>query len=222
MRPLSTKSANGLPFDKEYWDDMYAEDEESVIDGIFNAENHANYVFELFLLMEVKIRSIGDIGFGLGVLLKEFVSRFKPNRVVAIDPSEESINRLLKEKWHKKLAIAIKQSTIENYDITYLKKNPLDLVICNSVLQYLPKNNVESAFEKLAHISKYVYVSIPTAKDYEYMKKELNFTDPYAYSRDRKFYLKSWKNHFHAVSHNVLESKYTIKKSPFLFELFRY
>ena len=95
-------------------------------------------------------------------------------------------------------------------------------MICNSVLQYLPKNNVEGAFEKLAHISKYVYVSIPTAKDYEYMKKELNFTDPYAYSRDRKFYLKSWKNHFYAVSHNLLESKYTIKKPPFLFELFRY
>ncbi len=222
MRPLATRSANGLPFNQDYWDDMYAEDEESVIDGIFNAENHARYVLELFSLMEIKIGSVGDFGFGLGVLLKEFVKQLKPRRVVAIDPSLESVNGLLKQKWHKKLEIAIKQSTIEEFDSSYLKKNPLDLVICNSVIQYLPSKNVEGAFEKLAHISKYIYLSIPTSNDYEYMKKEFNFTDPYAYSRSRSFYLKSWKNHFHVVSHNVLESKYNVKQSPFLFELFRY
>ena len=48
MKPLSTGSANGLPFNKDYWDDMYAEDDESVIDGVFNAEGHVRYLFELF------------------------------------------------------------------------------------------------------------------------------------------------------------------------------
>ena len=48
MKPLSTGSANGLPFNKDYWDDMYAEDDESVIDGVFNAEGHAKYLYELF------------------------------------------------------------------------------------------------------------------------------------------------------------------------------
>jgi 2-polyprenyl-3-methyl-5-hydroxy-6-metoxy-1,4-benzoquinol methylase len=222
VKPLFTGSANGLPFNKNYWDDMYAEDEESVIDGIYNAEGHAKYLFELFSLMEVKINSIGDMGFGLGVLLKEFVRQFKPSLTIAIDPSEECVTRIIKEKWIKNLNIAIKQSTIEDFDIKFLKEKPLDLVICNSVLQYLPNKNIEPVFEKLATMAKYVYIAIPTTKDYEYMKNELNFTDPYAYGRSRNFYLKAWKKHFMAISHNLLESRYNVKQSPFLYELFRY
>jgi hypothetical protein len=222
VKPLSTGSANGLPFNKDYWDDMYAEDDESVIDGVFNAEGHVRYLFELFKLMEINIRSIGDMGFGLGVLLKEFVRQFKPSRIIAIDPSEECVTRMIKEKWIKNLNIAIKQSTIEEFNIKFIKEKPLDLVLCNSVLQYLPNKNIEPAFEKLALISKYVYITIPTAKDYEYMRSELNFTDPYAYERSRNFYIKAWKKHFYAISHNLLESRYNVKESPFLYELFRY
>ena len=80
MRPLNSAGANGLPFDKTYWDDMYVEDEESVIDGIYNAENHARYVYELLQLFEISVKSLGDFGFGLGILLREFVSILKQKK----------------------------------------------------------------------------------------------------------------------------------------------
>lgn len=222
MRPLKNQTANGLPFDKMYWDDMYAEDDESIIDGVYNAENHAKYVYELFQLFEISVKSLGDMGFGLGVLLREFAMRFKPKQIVAVDPSDESINNLLNKKWHKSFNIAIQKSTIEDFNISYLSENPLDLLICNSVIQYIPNKNMILIFEKLSKICKYLYISIPTDEDYKYMKEYLNFSDPYAYSRKKKFYLNSWNKYFSIVSHNLLESKFHVAESPFLFELFRF
>lgn len=221
MSAIVYRGANGLPFEKEYWDDMYIEDDESVIDGVFNAVNHARYVYELMQLFEISIHTIGDFGFGLGILLREFASVFKPKKIVAIDPSAEAINRILAEKWISSYNIAIQQNSIELYDSTYLQKYPLDLVICNSVLQYVPNNKVEICFEKLSKICKYLYITIPTVQDYKFMKSQLNFTDPYAFSRSKTFYTKLYKKYFTCVSHNLLESKSTIISSPIIFELFR-
>lgn len=222
MKPLQTAGANGLPFDKSYWDDMYIEDEESVIDGIYNAENHAGYICELLKLFEISVHSLGDFGFGLGVLLREFISVLKPGKIIAIDPSGEAVNRLIQQKWVSSLNIAVKQSSIEAFEVSYLEKEPLDLIICNSVLQYLPEKDIPGCFDKLSRICKYLYITIPTSTDYKFMKKVLNFTDPYAYSRSRSFYTRNYKKYFTCVSHNLLESKRTVKESPILFDLFKF
>lgn len=208
-------------FNQKYWDSMYAEDDESIIDGIDNAKEHARYLKSILDLSEVFVESIGDFGFGKGILLREVVKKFKPKQIIAIDPSREANDKLKKQLWIQKYSCNIEQTTLENFKESKIKK-PLDLGICNSIFQYISNNDVTPAFEKLAQLCKYVYFSVPTKVDYEYMKNELDFIDPYAYVRNKKFYTKAISPYFTIVSHNLLESKIHTKESGFLYEFFRF
>lgn len=217
---MKNLSANGLPFDKNYWEEMYLEDEESLIDGIYNAKEHANYLDSIAKMIDLRVLRLGDFGFGLGKMLKEISRKLKPETIVAIDPSLEAVEKLKKAKWHNSYTIAISHSNLQNYNTNYLKENPLDLGIIFSVLQYFPDADVQKAFEKLSQICMYLYISIPTKEDYRQMKKDLNFTDPYAYSRPASFYHEARKKYFEIVSYNLWESK-NVVDSPFQYKLFR-
>lgn len=200
---------------------MYAEDEESIIDGIDNAKEHAKYLKAVLKLGEISVTSIGDFGFGKGILLKEIANQLKPQRIIAIDPSKEANDKLKNQKWIQKYSYQIKQTTLEQFE----EKNislPLDIGICNSVFQYIASKNISTAFEKLARLCRYVYFSVPTKVDYAYMQKELDFIDPYSNIRNKNFYLKSMSSHFTIVSLNLLESKLYAKESGFLYEFFRF
>jgi stage III sporulation protein SpoIIIAA len=52
-------------------------------------------------LGEVNVQSIGDFGFGKGILLREIAKEFNPKRIMAIDPSKEANDNLQKQKWIK-------------------------------------------------------------------------------------------------------------------------
>ena len=222
MKKIRTGSANGLPFDKMYWEDMYAEDDESYIDGVFNAKHHARYCKTFFELFDCPSRSIGDFGYGLGDLLREFVKVFRPERIIGTEPSEEAFQKLTGENWPLSAAVAFYPHTIQDFPDTYLRDHPLDLIICNSVFQYIPDSGIEPSFEKMHRLSRFLYFTVPTEKDYRYMKRELNFTDPYAYSRKLSFYRKEIRKYYSFISHNILESKHFQNSSHFSFELYRY
>lgn len=200
---------------------MYAEDDESIIDGIHNAKEHAKYLKSVLELGEIQVTSIGDFGFGKGILLKEMAREFKPKRIIAIDPSKEANDKLKKQNWLQKFSFSIGCTTLEELNESKIKK-PLDLGICNSIFQYIPNGKVSYAFEKLSRICRYVYFSVPTKADYDYMKKELDFIDPYANIRNKNFYLKNMSRHFSIVSLNLLESKVYTRESGFLYEFFRF
>jgi hypothetical protein len=200
---------------------MYAEEDDSIIDGIDNAKEHAKYLKSVLNLGEVNVQSIGDFGFGKGILLREIAKEFNPKRIMAIDPSKEANDNLQKQKWIKKYSCTIKQTTLENFKEQELSK-PLDLGICNSIFQYIPSSKISFVFSKLSRLCRYLYFSVPTQVDYDYMKSELDFIDPYAQVRDKKFYLKNMKPHFTIVSLNLLESKIHTKESGFLYEFFRF
>jgi len=220
--PPSILSANGEPFEDNYWKQMYVEDKGSVIDGMFNAKEHANYALQFFKLIEVEIKRLGDFGFGLGVLLEEFAYSFKPNFIVALDPSKYCVERLLKQKWHKKFNLVVHHQNFQDFKTDYLENEPLDLVILNSVLQYFPSSRFEEQIAKLSKICKYLYVTVPTKKDYKKMKEDLNFIDPYAYSRSAKFYKKAFEKYFSFISYNIMVSRKSSFEKPFLYELFFY
>ena len=80
---------------------MYAEEDDSIIDGIDNAKEHAKYLKSVLNLGEVNVQSIGDFGFGKGILLREIAKEFNPKRIMAIDPSKEANDNLQKQKWIK-------------------------------------------------------------------------------------------------------------------------
>jgi ubiquinone/menaquinone biosynthesis C-methylase UbiE len=223
MNLTSTRAANNLPFNSQYWEEMYEEDEKSVIDGIFNAKEHSKYCKSFFNLIEIKIKTIADIGFGKGLLLKEFAKQFKPEKIIALDPSKECVDSLIQEDWIRNYSIAVFHSNFESFQSEFSEENCLDLSICNSVFQYFPDSEVEILFEKLSKMSRFVYFTVPTSEDYKYMKESLNFSDPYAYNRSDKFYKKRIYKFFNKISFNLLESKIcnTNNNDYFLGEFFR-
>ncbi len=200
---------------------MYAEEDGAEIDGIHNAKEHARYLKSILDYAGVEVNSIGDFGFGKAVLLHEIVKEFKPNRIFALDPSLEAVKNLENKRWIKNRKHKILRNSLENFNDTKIKR-PFDLGICNSIFQYIPTKDVSNCYKKLSKLCKYLYFSVPTQLDYEYMKKELHFIDTYANSRKKEFYLKALQPYFSIVSHNLLESKTHIKESGFVYEFFRF
>lgn len=220
MKPLSLSSANGLPFDENYWSLLYGE--KYTIDGIYNADRHIAYIRSLLDLMNVYVSTLGDFGFGQATILQEACRVFQPSRAFAVDPSQQMVARLKKQEWCKSFSLQIYYSTIEEFSAESWQKEPADLCFCNSVLQYLFADSIEPAFAKMSRMCRFLYFSVPTRRDYRRMKQRLEFTDPYAHSRSKSFYQKSFRPHFTMVSYNLLESKY-LPRSRYAFndELFR-
>ncbi|TGL31502.1 class I SAM-dependent methyltransferase [Leptospira koniambonensis] len=209
--------ANGLPFETSYWDEIYGSGKD--VDASFNAKEHAKYIKSVFDLMQVHPRSIADFGFGKALLLKEFVKIFQPNRVFAVDPSEDMIDAIAKQKWIRSYNLSFLHSTIQDLELKHIQLPPFTLGICNSVVQYIEDKHLPKVFEKLHKITNYLYFTVPTKNDYTRMKKEIYFTDPYAHQRSKKYYEKLINPYFRRVAFNLLESRIT-KESPFCDELF--
>ncbi len=210
---------NGKKFESEYWKEIYGSGLD--VDGSYNAKQHAAYLHSLFQLMEIPVYKIADFGFGKGILLREFVRTFAPVKVYAVDASEEAYIDLQKKDWVKKSdKFQIIHSTLEDIKFPKLEKEPVDLGICNSVLQYLPDSVLPIVIEKMAKYCNYLYFTVPTKSDYFEMRREMKFHDPYAFERTQKFYRKALSRDFEIVSYNLLQSKWLGEKG-FKEEFFR-
>ncbi|BDA80705.1 methyltransferase [Leptospira kobayashii] len=210
---------NGKEFDETYWSEIYGNGLD--VDGSYNAKQHAQYLHTLFQLMEIPVYKIADFGFGKAILLREFVRSFAPVKVFAVDASKDAYEDLLKKDWVKKSdKFHIYHSPLESFHLAKLEREPVELGICNSVIQYLPDSVLDQLLEKLAKYCNYLYFTVPTKEDYAVMKKEMNFVDPYAYQRSAKQYRKLLSRDFEIVSYNLLQSKWLGEKG-FKEEVFR-
>jgi len=218
-KSVSGTGKNGKKFETEYWKEIYGSGLD--VDGSYNAKQHAAYLHSLFQLMEISVYKIADFGFGKGILLREFVKTFAPVKVYAVDASEEAYLDLQKKDWVKKSEkYEVYHSSLEEFTLKKLEKEPVDLAICNSVLQYLPEQVLPDVVEKIAKYSNYLYFTVPTKVDYDEMRKEMKFTDPYAFERSQKYYRKLLTRDFEVVGYNLLQSKWLGEKG-FKEEFFR-
>lgn len=203
-------------FDSKYFNQIYPKGE--TIDGDYNAKEHALYLKHLFLLMGVHISSVYDFGFGKGNLLKQVSKKLEVVHVGGCDISEVALRKLQKSQISKEWKLQV--APIDKVQL----QRKYDLGICNSVLQYVDDKVMEKAISNMAKHCKYLYLQVPTKKDYAYLKKHLKFEDPYAKIRDLNFYNKRVKKYFTAVSYGLLESKtfFDYNKSVFQDELYRF
>ena len=140
------------------------------MDGVGNARQHASYLHALMKLEDMHcVESIADFGFGLGCLLHECVKKFKPRRVLGIEPSAHAFDRVSRSRkilrarrasrsapagatttllctdlrsWcAEQNAVRDARSRGEHDDDT----NAFDLGICTSVFQYLSDKDVRYA-----------------------------------------------------------------------------
>ncbi len=215
----SGQGKNGKAFESEYWTEIYGSGLD--VDGSYNAKQHANYLHSLFALMEIPVYKMADFGFGKGLLLREFVKAFAPVKVYAVDASEDAYLELIKKDWVKKSdKFHTFHSPLEDFHLPKLEREPVDLGICNSVIQYIPDKVLPEVLEKLAKYCNYLYFTVPTKTDYDLMRKEMNFSDPYAFERTAKQYRKLISRDFEVVGYNLLQSKWLGEKG-FKEEFFR-
>ncbi len=205
------------PFDQDYWDENYQD--LKTIDGIGNVKDHSRYLAAYFNLEGFEVKSLIDLGFGYGNLLKEMIRTFKPRRVVGIEPSPPAFKKVKITKAH-----------LFQEDLMSWAQNPargayiFDLAICNSVLQYLSDADLKLILPILARRVRFLYLTVPTDVEYKRQQSELDFHDKWAKIRTRKQYLKLLAPHFTVISSRVLESKfhYTEDNTEFQDLLFRF
>ena len=91
-------------------------------------------------LADVKNKKVLDFGSGFGITASHFA---KENNVVAVEPSEETVESRCKENQYEQIV----GSTEE---LRKLKSESFDLIICHNVLEYaLDRENILNEFSRL-------------------------------------------------------------------------
>jgi len=227
MKKTEQKIFNGAKgFHPEYWEKNYSDP--ASIDGVGNVREHANYLKYLFELDFFEVESICDFGFGMGLLFREMLATFLPNRAYGIEPSKymfDIVNSKIKLRVTETINVKIESIDL----LTWAKKRAkqqkvFDLGICTSVFQYLSEDEINAVLPMMAKKVKYLYFSAPTNRELDKQIKDLEFFDEYAIRRSKTSYHKLLKKHFTFVSGRLLESKvhFDETNSPFSEFIFRF
>lgn len=214
-----------MSFTKEYWDKNYYDPKS--MDGIGNAKSHAKYLKSFLELEQVDISSIIDFGFGYGYLFQEMMKAFLPYKAYELEPSEYAFKKASKRKLKpvESTELELKCETIQKWcERKDGPKSRFDLGLCNSVLQYIPDNELPFILETIARRVKYLYLSVPTDIELKRQREEVDFHDSYALKRSYDFYYRILSKNFTFISSKFLESKYYFNKETTLFTdlLFRF
>ena len=193
-------------FTAAYWDSVYAEPQ--TMDGIFNASLHTDYLQALFSLDGVKVRSVLDVGFGLGHLFNAVIQRFRPARAVGIEPSVHAFDVARSViRPPKGCRLKLLCMTVEEWCARPRRPASFDLTLCTSVLQYLDDDTLARVLPVLAARTRFVYLTVPTDVEARRMLADYNFADAYARHRTRSEYRAHIDPHFTIIGNRLLESR---------------
>lgn len=144
-------------------------------------ESLATAVHNMCTWWDASISSVLDVGAGLGYWRDWYASNHRRVKVRSIDVSEHAC-----AKYHHELR-----------DIsTWQPDRGFDLVICQSVLQYLSNSRAEAAIENLAVATKQVmFLEVPTLSDLKHIVDRQS-TDFNIYARSGEWYRKRLVKHF--------------------------
>lgn len=122
---------------------------------------------------DIPVRSVLDIGAGVGYWSDWYRKNFSGTKVVSVDVSEH----------------ACKKYGHQQHDIsTWAPSRQFDLVVCQSVLQYLDDQSARAAIKNLAKATKHVlFFEVPTTRDLRH-NVDRSVTDLEIYARAGKWY----------------------------------
>jgi len=211
-------------FGTDYWSTVYKTP--GHIDGHANGDIHCAYLKSLFKLDMAIVSSIADFGFGEGGMLQAFIAGFQPRRAYGIEPSQVAFDRAEQQHWTQE-GVCVK---LEQIGLRAWSRRPpgawsfFDLGVANSVFQYLPDRHLEEVVPVMAKRLKWLYMTVPTADEYQFMKQQTGFVDQWAHRRPSAYYRTLFGAHFDFIGSRLLESKHAFKgsDSPFTERLFRF
>jgi len=144
-------------------------------------ETLASGVHQFCSWWDIQVRSVLDVGAGIGYWSDWYRKNYECTKVVSVDVSEH----------------ACKKYGHETRDISCWAPNrKFDLVICQSVLQYLDDQAARSAIKNLAKATKHVlFFEVPTKSDLR-NTVDRDVTDFEIYSRTGIWYCNELKKYF--------------------------
>ena len=127
------------------------------------------------------MRSVLDIGAGVGYWSDWYRKNFSSTKVVSVDVSEHAC----KKYGHQLRDIS-----------TWTPSRKFDLVVCQSVLQYLDDRAARAAIKNLAKATKHVlFFEVPTTRDLRH-NVDRTVTDLEIYARTGTWYINELSKKF--------------------------
>jgi len=167
-------------FDHEYYERFYRDPETRAFERS-DTESLVLSVMYCLRRLGVPVRTVLDVGCGLG-LWKQPLGRYDPR--IRYTGVETSLYLRRKYGW--------KSGSIT----TFKSSRKYDLVICQSVLQYLPARDARAALRNLASLcAGAMYLEIVTKEDWE-ENCDRRSTDGHIYLRTAAWYRKEILKYF--------------------------
>ncbi len=178
-------------FDQTYYERFYLSPKTRVI----SADEHshlAKFVFEFAKYNGLEIRSVLDVGAGIGLWKRWIAKNAKKASYLGTEVSKAMC----------------KEHGFENRDIArWRDRQQYDLIICQGVLQYLPDPDVAPAIANLAAMSQgLLYAEITTRLDLRERTDE-ELTDKNIFIRNGSYYRGILQKHFLPVGCGLWWSK---------------
>jgi trans-aconitate methyltransferase len=141
----------------------------------------ANFIFAYLKYLQVPVRSVLDLGCGMGLWREEVLRRRPSARYVGV---EYSAHACRKYGWQRGSVI------------DYQPAEDFDLVLCHDVIQYLDDDQAEAAMRNLTGITKTaLHLEVLTTEDWE-NNCDREKTDGTVFLRSADWYRKRLKRHF--------------------------
>ena len=167
-------------FDERYYH-RYYEDPRTRVGDHKSCRAPANFLFAYLKYLQLPVRSVLDLGCGMG-LWREEVLRLRPAaRYVGV---EYSAHACRKYGWE--------QGSV----VDYRPAEDFDLVLCHDVIQYLDDDQADAALSNLAAVAKTaLHLEILTTEDWK-NNCDQERTDGNAFLRGVAWYRKRLRRHF--------------------------
>ncbi|MGR9089109.1 MAG: class I SAM-dependent methyltransferase [Gammaproteobacteria bacterium] len=170
---------NAPTFDEAYYERYYIKRATRVAEPVYFA-NVARLIEAYCGLLEIDVRSVLDLGCGIGSLKKPLAKSFPKADYTGVD-----ISPYVCAKYGWELA------AVDDY-----RGDAADLVVCHDVVQYLPPGAAKAAIRNLAeHCNEVLFFSVLTREDWE-GKCDKSRTDSDVYLRDASWYRSKLSRHF--------------------------
>ena len=168
-------------FDREFFRRFYEESATSVIseDDVFR---RATFVLAYLAHLRVHVHSVLDAGCGTGLWKHALHDIDESIEYTGIDPSEYMCRT---HGWT--------QSTVADYR----PRRKFDLVICQDVMQYMDRDEVDRSFANIARLCRgALYFDVPTSDDIADGYLDMRKTDRRIHVRSAAWYRKKLKKDF--------------------------
>ena len=177
-------------FDARYYD-RYYRDPHTRATTPQAVKRQAAFVAAYLRHLELPVRSVLDIGCGLGWMLRALANEFPKARCSGV---EYSSHLCRKHGWT--------QGSVTHFSA----RTPYDLVVCHDVLPSLDDKQCRAAIENLARQCRgALYLGVLTAEDWQHCDRAR--TDPDVHLRPAKWYARALARHFQSVGGGVFIKK---------------